>query len=411
MSESVSTDAAAIGRKPALLVLTSTYPRWRDDHEPAFVHELSRRLSGEFAVTVLCPHAADAAERELLDGVDVVRFRYAPAALESLVNDGGIIGNLRRTRWKWLLVPGFLLAQFVATWRCIRQTRPAVIHAHWLIPQGLILASLSLLIPRLPPFLITSHGADLFALRGRIADWLRRWVIQRARGVTVVSAAMRSRLLDQGIDPRIVNVEPMGVDLQTRFTAGTEPRSSNQILFVGRLVEKKGLRHLIDAMPAIRAARPDVILTIAGFGPDEQALREHAERLGLGACVQFLGARRQDQLPALYRHAAVFVAPFVEARGGDQEGLGLVVIEAAGCHCPVVVSRVPANAALLAQAPELAAVPPGDPNALVVAVLAQLQRGSVPVPRSLQAFDWAERARSYAALLHAVAGTPARDAH
>ena len=78
-------------RKPGLLVLASTYPRWKDDHEPGFVHELCKRLAGSFDVVALVPDAPGADPDGLLDGVDVVRYRYAPRWLQTLVNDGGIV--------------------------------------------------------------------------------------------------------------------------------------------------------------------------------------------------------------------------------------------------------------------------------------------------------------------------------
>ena len=77
-------------QRPRLLVLTSTYPRWAGDPEPGFVHELSRRLTDKFQVTVLCPHACGALPKEQLDGVKVIRYRYAPERWERLVNNGGI---------------------------------------------------------------------------------------------------------------------------------------------------------------------------------------------------------------------------------------------------------------------------------------------------------------------------------
>src|SRR5690606_6282774 len=97
---------AAGAGTPTLLVLTSTYPRWAGDPEPGFVHELAKRLTDRFRVIVLGPHAPGAKTAEVLDGVEVIRYRYAPERMETLVNDGGIITNLRRSRWKYLLVPG-----------------------------------------------------------------------------------------------------------------------------------------------------------------------------------------------------------------------------------------------------------------------------------------------------------------
>ncbi len=88
---------AASGR-PVLLVLSSTYPRWSGDHEPGFVHELARRLTTTFDVVAVVPRAPGASDREMLDGVTVIRYGYAPRRFETLVNDGGIVTNLKRHR-------------------------------------------------------------------------------------------------------------------------------------------------------------------------------------------------------------------------------------------------------------------------------------------------------------------------
>lgn len=393
-------------RKSAILVLASTYPRWAGDHEPGFVHELCCRLTSRFRVIALSPHARGSLERETLDGVEVVRYRYAPQALETLVSGGGIMTNLRRSKWKLLLVPFFLLAQMWAAWRVIRCERIGVVHAHWLIPQGLIAALLQCIPGGKVPFVVTSHGADLFALSGGLLAVVKRYVVRRASAVTVVSSAMQKPLQELGATPQQLSVMPMGVDLSRRFTPQDQsPRSDNEILFVGRLVEKKGLRHLIAAMPLVLQQVPDAELTIAGFGPEELALREQVREAGLSHKVRFVGAVSQADLPALYRRAAVFVAPFVRAGSGDEEGLGLVVAEAAGCQCPVVVGDVPAAHELLGPWPELR-VDPRDPDALAGKIVGRLAGGASTVRAAqqlrlevLDRLDWEQVAAGYAELL------------
>lgn len=393
-------------RQPAVLVLASTYPRWAGDHEPGFVHELSRRLTGRFRVLALSPHAPGSRRRETLDGVEVIRYRYAPESLETLVSAGGIMGNLRQSKWKLLLVPPFVLAQAWATWRLIRRERIDVIHAHWLVPQGFIAAFLQFLPGVRVPFVVTSHGADLFALRGRLLTAAKRLVLRRASAATVVSSAMRQPLQELGADPAQVHVMPMGVDLRARFTPLDEPpRSLDEILFVGRLVEKKGLRHLVAAMPRVLQQAPDAFLTIVGFGPEEAALKAQVAAAGLVHKVRFAGAVSQADLPALYRRAALFVAPFVRAGSGDEEGLGLVVAEAVGCQCPVVVGDVPAVHELLGRWPHLL-VNPHDPAALAGKIVAML-RGGAETARGAQQLraevlsrlDWGQVADGYAELL------------
>ena len=393
--------------RPRLLVLASTYPRWPGDHEPGFVHELAKRLTDRFRVTVLGPHAPGAARMEEMDGVRVVRYRYAPERLETLVNDGGIVTNLRRSKWKLLLVPGFVLAQAWRMWRLLRSERIDVIHAHWLLPQGLIAALLQSLPGRKVPFVVTSHGADLYALRGGLLEALKRFVLRRSAAATVVSSAMLEKLAGMGVAAGKITVLSMGVDVSSRFgvDAGVA-RSGDEILFVGRLVDKKGVQHLIRALPGVLARRPGTRVTIGGFGPEEAALRALVEHLGLQSVVSFLGALPQAELPALYRRAAVFVAPFVRAESGDQEGLPVALMEAIACGCPVVAGDVAGLHDLLGEYAAEVALDPRDEAALAERIVGVLSNPDAARERALRMgahvrrrFDWDAIASGYEAIL------------
>lgn len=389
--------------RPTLLVLASTYPRWVNDPEPGFVHELARRLTGRFRVIALCPHAPGALTTERMDGVEVVRYRYAPARLETLVNDGGVVANLRRQPWKWLLVPGFVLMQAWRAWRLCQTQKVAVIHAHWLIPQGVIAAALQWLPGRPTPFLVTSHGTDLYALRGRVLAALKRWVLRRAGAATVVSTAMRDEMAALGVDVGKVSVLPMGVDMHGRFQPQEGMgRSSSELLFVGRLIEIKGLRYLIDALPAVLRERPEVTLTIAGFGPDEPALRAQVAAKGLGEAVRFLGAVPQQELPRLYQRAALLVAPFVQGQSGSQEGLGLVLVEAIGCGCPVIAGKMRALADVFGTGADDYIVDPREDGALAAAILRVLDQPDHAAKQAmhmraalLDRLDWSVSSQRY----------------
>ena len=353
--------------RPRLLVLASTYPRWRDDHEPGFVHALCSRLVDDFEIVVGTPHAAGAAREEIMDGVHVFRYRYAPEAWQTLVHGGGIVANLRRHGWKLALVPGFLLAQCWQARRLQRRFQPALIHAHWLFPQGLAAAFAA------PArYAVTSHGGDLYGLRGAIFRLVKAGVARKARALAVVSRAMRAPMQALAGPAARIEVLPMGVDLTGRFCP--DPRVPRRgLLFVGRLVEKKGLDVLLRALPAVVRQRPGLELTVIGEGPMREPWQALAASLGLTGRVRFLGARRSDELPAFYRAAEVFVAPFVRAASGDQEGLGLVLVEALGCGCPVVVSELPACADVHQGMEGVLTVPPGDPEALAANLMLALQ--------------------------------------
>ncbi len=121
-----------------ILVLASTFPRWKDDVEPPFVYELCRRLSKTFSVHVLAPHASGAAVEDQMEGIRVTRYRYFFSRWENLAFHGGILANLKQNPLRYALVPFFIMAQLVVLIRLLNRCQFDCIHAHWLIPQGLI---------------------------------------------------------------------------------------------------------------------------------------------------------------------------------------------------------------------------------------------------------------------------------
>lgn len=391
--------------RPAILVLASTYPRWKEDHEPAFVHELCKRLTEHFSVVVITPGVPEAASREIMDGVEVVRYAYAPARWQTLSHNGGITANLRRYKWKWILVPSFLFAQYLAGRRVLRERRIDAIHAHWLVPQGLV--AYRLLRDFGVPYVITSHGGDLFGLRNRLLVRLKRRVANDCAAMTVVSSAMQEEAIRIALRPPRLEVLPMGVDLQRRFTPdATMERARNELLFVGRLVPKKGLRYLLEALPNVLAIKPDTRLTIAGFGPEEEALKAQTQHLGISNSVTFLGAKASEELPALYRRASIFVSPFVRDESGDQEGLPVALMEAIGCGCPPLVGEVAGIGDLLGEAAADICIDPVDTTGFAAAIVSRLEnldelRTQVIVLRQriLDKVDWRRVSAAYADVL------------
>jgi glycosyltransferase involved in cell wall biosynthesis len=400
------TGPTSAGAKPTLLVLASTYPRHARDHEPSFVHELSRRLLAHFDVVVLTSRSPGASRLEWLDSIEVHRYAYAPRGLETLVYGGGIATHLKRTPWKWLLVPGFVFAQWLAARRIMKSRRIDLVHAHWLLPQGWI-ARVLRTSTGAPAYVVTAHGVDVYGFRGATALRLKRKVAADSAAMSVVSAAMRHAALEDGLAPPRIDVIPMGVDLRERFVADADvARDSHEILFVGRLVEKKGVANLIAAMPRVLAQHPRAHLSIAGFGPLRAELEASVRALGIENSVQFLGAFPQAELPSLYRRAGVLAAPFVRARSGDREGLPVVLMEAIGCGCPVIAGEVPGVRDLLGDDADDLCVPPGNIEALVLALCRVLADPACAQARAMAAraacasrVDWDVVASRYAVLL------------
>lgn len=399
--------------KPTLLVTTSTFPRWKGDSEPRFVYDLSRRLTETFNVVVLAPHAAGAKAHEMWDGMQVYRYRYAPVAWETLTYNGGISANLKQNRWNALLLPLFFIGQWWALRKLLKTYPVDTLHAHWLIPQGLV-AALALWGKTTKPTLIcTSHGGDLFGLQDAISTRLKRWVVQRCQAVTVVSHAMLAPIQAlAGANPPPVSVIPMGTDLQQTFIPNPQvSRAANQLLFVGRLVEKKGLPYLLHALQQLLPTHPDLQLVVAGNGTALVDLMQLSETLGISQHVTFLGRLEHSSLVRLYQTSTLAVFPFIQAADGDMEGLGLVMVEAMGCGCPVIASDLPAVRDVIRHAETGLLVEANNSNLLagsIKALLNEPERGKQysrnALYQTVHQFDWANSIQSYTLLLTSSTG-------
>ncbi|MDP3701022.1 MAG: glycosyltransferase [Hylemonella sp.] len=403
--------------KPRLLVLTTTYPRWPGDTEPPFVHRLCVQLSTDFEVRVLAPHTQGAKTQELIDGVQVQRYRYWFERWQALAYQGGLVANLKRNKWRLLQLPWLLLAQARAIRRAVARGEVDVIHAHWVLPQGLAARMALLGLRRQPRLVCTSHGGDLLGFDGGAMRALKRWVLQRAVMLTTVSQLIADKAQAIGVGPLKLQVIPMGIDtVQMQAESGVQ-RAAQELLFVGRMVEKKGLPNLLEAMASVRALWPQVTLTLVGDGPLRPALEAQCQTLGLQACVRFVGALPNAQLPAYYNRATVCVAPSVVTAEGDQEGLPVTLMEAMACRCPVVASRLGGIAEVIEHEVSGLLVAPADPAALASALERMLQdaplRGRLAAAAAAQVqgrFDWSGITRRHRdVLMPAGRGTDAHE--
>lgn len=333
--------------KPKLLVFTSTFPRWRNDTDPPFVFELSKRLLDKFEVLVLAPHYPGAAENETIVGVRVFRFRYFFSKFEKLAGGVGIIPTLRKKKMYYFVVPFFFFGGLWGLVRLVWTQKPQIIHAHWLIPQGLVCYIVKKITGS--KYIITAHGADVFAFQSSLLKPVLRKVLESATYVTAVSKKLKTELVSTYpcLENKIT-VAPMGVDYSV-FSSGSRNSQTNAdgnshinptILFVGRLSEKKGVRYLLEAFALLQEELPEARLTVVGSGEEEWNLLNLAKSLNVSKKINFIGAVHNSELPVIYSKNDIFVAPSILARGGDTEGFGLTLVEASMAGCLVIASDV-----------------------------------------------------------------------
>jgi glycosyltransferase involved in cell wall biosynthesis len=302
--------------------------------------------------------------REKIEGVHIERFPYFPRRWEDLAH-GAIIENLRAKPTRWLQVPPFVVSESIHLRRLIRTFRPDVLHLHWVVPQGIA----ALLVGRRVPWVVTTLGGDVYALRGGLPRRLKERVLRRARAVTTMNADMRDRVLALGANEATTYVQPLGADIDSirQLANGYQERDPHRILFVGRLVEKKGAAVLLDALRQLPADL-QWTLEVVGDGPLADDLKVAARDLP----VTFSGSASREQLANAYARSAVIVVPSVPAASGDQDGLPTVLLEAMGSGVTAIASDLPGiNEAVVDRETGLL-VPPNDPAALAGALVTVL---------------------------------------
>lgn len=320
--------------KKRLLITGSTFPRYAGDTEPRFVLDLAKNMKEYAEVTVLVPAAPGAADREELEGVQVVRYHYFPIhSLETLCYPGAIVPRIREKKVRGLLVPWLFVSLYVHLFKMRREYD--IVQANWLIPQGIVQSFIK------KPYVVTGHGGDVTSLNKGILKVLKKRCLKNAAGVTAVSQPLMDVLNGIYENPKQAVIS-MGCDTAM---FGQEHRVENYfgqgdkkvVLFVGRLAEKKGVSYAIEAMRQINNA----MLVIAGDGPLKSKLQRQAETVQKesGSTILFLGAKTHEELKGIYASADLFVMPSITAKDGDKEGFGLVILEAFASGLPIVASR------------------------------------------------------------------------
>lgn len=208
------------------------------------------------------------------------------------------------------------------------------------------------------PFSFTGHANDLFQRRALLGLKLRR-----AAFVACISEWHRA--FYSGVEPLPDERRPVvrcGVD--TRAWCPRESTSDGPLLFVGRLVEKKGLDTLLRAL----AATPGTRLRVIGDGPLRGPWESLARELGLDGRVEWLGARGNAEVQRELGEARAFVLPCRADAAGDRDGLPVVLMEAMARGVPVIAGDLPAIRELVEDGVTGRLVPGGDVEALARAL-------------------------------------------
>ena len=350
-----------VSRGMRVLHVTTAFPTKPDDVITPWLVELLRRLRARGHDVHVFTSAYRGLGDQVVDGIVVHRFRYFPRRWENLTHEETAPDRMRRSVLYRLMPICYVVAGMLAIWRHCRRHHYDVIHVHW--PMPLALFGWAAERARSVPMVTTFYGAELRWVKGSLPFLkpLLVWAARHSDRVVAISSYTAGEIRELADVP--IEVIPYTTSLPDPGPA--VPHEGGPVLFVGRLVSRKGVDRLIKAFAGLEGTPT---LEVVGDGPERGRLEAMAHDLGVGDRVRFRGKVSAEALQASYARAAIVVLPSVRDARGDTEGLGVVLLEAMNHGTPVVASEIGGIPDIVADGRSGLLVPPGDVAALANAL-------------------------------------------
>jgi glycosyltransferase involved in cell wall biosynthesis len=328
-----------------VLFLTTSFPRHEGDYAGIFVFHLAEHLSrGGIRISVVTPGDGHHKNEDVRNGIAIHRFHgFFNKKKAFLFEGGGLPAHLRKNKLLFLWMPFFLAAFLKAALREAKQAD--LVHCQWL-PLGL----LGLVVKRVrkKAFIVTVRGSDKLFFR-RPLRFLFRAILKEAGAVVFVGRELMAGLPSSGK----YFVIPNGVDVSAQQHYSLEV-SGKIVLYVGNLSRNKSVETLVRGA-ALLKDEEDFTVVMIGDGPERESLLSLVEKTGLAGRVLFLKSLPQEQIFYLMEKSTLVVMPSLS------EGRSNVLLEALACGLPVIASRIPANAEIIADGVNGLLFHPGDP--------------------------------------------------
>jgi glycosyltransferase involved in cell wall biosynthesis len=329
-------------------MLTTSYPRFPGDTIGTFMEPIAKGLAARgHQIHMVLPWHPRLARGPVEDGVHFHVFKYAPhAALNVFGYAEALQADVHLRGAAYLASPLALAAAYAAARRVAARVGATLVHGHWLIPSGAVVAAIGR-----RPIVVSLHGSDVYvAERHVLARAAARAALRRLDWLTACSDDLRDRAIALGADADRAVTIPYGVDagrfrpdaaLRAEGRAAMGAGPDDLVLFTaGRFVRKKGFEYLIDAAARLAPRWPALRLVIGGGGDLDTELRARVREHGLGERVRFPGVLTQDEVAAYLAGADIAVVPSVRDDAGNVDGLPNTVMEALASATPVVATRV-----------------------------------------------------------------------
>ena len=349
-------------KKMKVLFVTTAYQRSEKDVITPWLVELVVRLKSRgIDVSVFTP-SYKGLGNQIIRGIQIYRFRYFLKKYENLTHEETAADRVSRNPLYLLLVIFYIIAGTWSVIQLVRRKQYDIVHVHWPLPH-IFFGACARIAGKVRLF-STFYGLEIRWFKKRF-PWLVKplaILINKSDKITAISTHTRNEL--QNIIKKKIEIIPFSAAVPERKTSISD---ENIILFVGRLVERKGIKNLIKAFADIQNEIPHKLMII-GDGPERPELEDLVNHLNIGSRVHLTGWISADEKLLHYEKCSFFVLPAIYDKHGDTEGLGVVLIEAMSCAKPVIASNVGGITDVVYDGVNGLLVPPGDSAALAQAI-------------------------------------------
>jgi len=393
-----------VPKKPKLLLITNLFPTPVDQVRGVFIHQLVQELKAWCDIIVICP-------LPWFPHLRLLRFlqKWYPF---SLVPKMYYVDGVKVYSPKYLIIPHvseaihsvlMFFSVMKMTLKLHRQIRFDVINAQWLYPDGVISYWISRIMKLI--IVVSALGCDVnLFLEQKEKKFQIVNMLKHAEAITVVSENMKHRLLEEGVQEEKISVIPNGVNTRMFCLRDKEvcrqklalPHEGKIVLFVGRLLDLKGVPYLIEAAGRLAEKQREFTLYLVGEGEQRQQYEEAVTQHNLRNHVRFVGGKGHHEIALWMGACDVFCLPSL------REGCPNVVLEALSCGRPVVASRVGGIPDVVSEQSGVL-VEPADSYTLGEALDLALQQEWRPfdIHRSVKHLSWEAAAEKYYQAIHA----------
>ncbi len=345
-----------------VLFVATAYQRHKNDVVTPWLVELIAKLKRSGIDASVFTPSYKGLGNQIINGVHIYRFRYFFKRYENLTHEETAVDRIKRGPFYLVLTVFYLIFGTMSIIRLVKNKRFDIIHVHWPFPH--IIFGIFAKNTGHARLYSTFYGVEIRWLKKKFPFLIKPFsiIINKSDKITAISTHTAEELKD--IVAQKIEIIPFSAAFEGKKRTVTDAK---EIIFVGRLVERKGVKYLVEAMSGLRDEIPHRLIII-GDGPEREALEKLTRDLNLEDRITFTGRISDGDLYRYYERCSFLVLPAVYDKKGDIEGLGVVLIEAMSYLKPVIASDAGGITDVVENGVNGLLVPPGDTQALARAI-------------------------------------------